>query len=88
MFKRKKRKPIDLKKGDWIVYSTIRGESALGRFKSESNGRSDDDYCFVVFNCGGDWSNFTNYTGVYCNKGNLRTATLDDLFENGIKEAL
>lgn len=43
--------------GKKVVYINGVGERQLGILKSWN-----DTWIFVVYNCGGDWENFKNYT--------------------------
>lgn len=48
----------DLRKGDIGAWVEHRGEER-GRIKSWNN-----EYIFVVFKCGGEWTRFRDFTGV------------------------
>jgi hypothetical protein len=59
-------KPDDV--GRWVIYTdSFTKQTDKGRLKSWN-----DKTVFVVFKCGGDWSNFQNYTGEGCSPTDVR----------------
>ena len=52
--------------GKWVTYTPSYGEVELGKIKSWN-----DTYIFVVYNCGGEWHRFQDFTGAATNPTDL-----------------
>ena len=55
-----------MKVGDKVTYI-----APSGKEKGIVKSICDQEYVFVVYNCGGDWDNYAEYTGARTNKDNL-----------------
>jgi hypothetical protein len=53
--------------GDKVCYVPEHGKLENGIVKSHS----DENHVFVVYNCGGDWENYQNYTAARTHTDNL-----------------
>jgi hypothetical protein len=62
-----KTEQMPFKKGDKVTY-IYNGKSEKGRVKKVKN----EDYTFVVFKCGGDWSRYNDYTAALTYNGYLK----------------
>ena len=52
------------KVGDWVVYYDGHRTPELGRVKNDAG----IDSMFVVYNCGGEWDKFEDYTAASSGK--------------------
>lgn len=57
----------EIKVGTKVHYTSPNGKKENGIVKSIQ-----DDHAFVVYNCGGDWKNYKNYTGARTELDNLQ----------------
>lgn len=58
-----------LSKGQKVTYAPDYGEPERGKVKSFSE---DPNFVFVVYNCGGNWDNYENYTAARTNIKDLK----------------
>ncbi|MCK5131728.1 MAG: hypothetical protein KAR40_06195 [Candidatus Sabulitectum sp.] len=56
-----------LRKGMWVEYSPEHGKPQAGRVKYWN-----EKFVFVVYHCGDDWDNYTDYTAAATYVGDLR----------------
>lgn len=63
-----------MKKGDRVTYVTDYGDPEIGIVKSVQS----EEKVFVVYNCGGDWKNYKNYTAARTNVRDLRSGWLQN----------
>ena len=55
---------MELDKGDKVTYVPEHGKRQIGVVKSKC---ADSEHVFVVYNCGGDWDHFDEYTAARTN---------------------
>lgn len=63
----------EIKKGTKVYYTSPHGKKENGIVKSIG-----DDSAFVVYNCGGEWKFYMNYTGVHTLLKNLTYGWVDE----------
>lgn len=57
--------------GRWVEYRPSYGDPERGKIKSWN-----DSGIFVVYNTGGNWDDFMDYTGAHTNKSDLHFVTV------------
>lgn len=66
----KTRKNVIFAVGDKVTY--IYRASGFDSEKGIIKEIIDNNFCFIVFNCGNDWDNYKEYTGEHCHLKSLR----------------
>ena len=64
-----------VQKGDKVYYTSPHGKTENGVVKSLSES---GEAAFVVYNCGGDWANYENYTGAHTKLSHLAPGWVED----------
>lgn len=62
------------KKGDSVRYCPSHGGEEKGVVKSVD----DKGFCFVVYNCGGEWHKYEDYTAARTNPNDLKKGWYDE----------
>ncbi len=60
--------------GKWVLYAPSYRLAEKGRIKSWN-----EKWIFVVYNCGGEWGKFQNYTGAATCPKDLRFTTAEEV---------